>query len=68
MLGSSAGQVGANRALRVARQIQDLAERRDLAKVSATFTALEAEIELVKSSLVAQDFVAPFSQAPGLRS
>jgi CheY-like chemotaxis protein/HPt (histidine-containing phosphotransfer) domain-containing protein len=68
MLGSSAGQVGATRALRIARQIQDLAERRDLANVPATLAALEAEIELVKSALVAQGFVSPTSATPGFRS
>ena len=68
MLGSSARQVGAARALRMARQIQDLAESRDLANVPATLAALEAEMELVKSALVAQGFVAPTSTEPGCRS
>ena len=38
-LGSSAGQVGATRALRMAWQIQDLAESRDLANVLAILAA-----------------------------
>ena len=53
-LGSSAGQVGANRVLRLARNIEEFGERRDLTKVPATLAALEAEIESVKSVLVQQ--------------
>ncbi len=53
-LGSSAGQVGANRVLRLARNIEEFGERRDLTKVPATLAALEAEIESVKSALVQQ--------------
>ena len=53
-LGSSAGQVGANRVLRLARNIEECGERRDLTKVPATLAALEAEIESVKSALVQQ--------------
>ena len=53
-LGSSAGQVGANRVLRLARNIEECGERSDLTKVPATLAALEAEIESVKSALVQQ--------------
>jgi CheY-like chemotaxis protein len=53
-LGSSAGQVGANRVLRLARNIEEFGKRRDLTKVPATLAALEAEIESVKSALVQQ--------------
>jgi CheY-like chemotaxis protein/HPt (histidine-containing phosphotransfer) domain-containing protein len=60
-LGSSAGQVGATRALRMARQIEEFAESRDLANVPATLATLEAEIELVKSALVEQGFGSPTS-------
>ena len=67
-LASSAGQVGGPRAVRMARQIQEFAESHDLANVPATLAALEAEIELVKSVLVAQGFVAPTSTEPGCRS
>jgi hypothetical protein len=62
------GQVGATRALRLARQIHDFAESRNLANVPATLAALEAEIELVKSALVEQGFGSPTSTEPGFRS
>jgi CheY-like chemotaxis protein/HPt (histidine-containing phosphotransfer) domain-containing protein len=60
-LGSSAGQVGATRALRMARQIEECAESRELANVPPALAALETEIELVKSALIEQGFGSPTS-------
>jgi CheY-like chemotaxis protein len=50
-LGSSAGQVGATEALAIARRIEGMGEREDLASVPETLAQLGAELALVASAL-----------------
>jgi HPt (histidine-containing phosphotransfer) domain-containing protein len=50
-LGSSAGQVGATKALAIARQIEGMGEKEDLASVPAALAQLDAELALVESAL-----------------
>lgn len=55
-LGSAAGQVGAGHALAIARAIEELGSRNDLASVSPTLAELEAELSLVRSALIERGF------------
>lgn len=61
-LGSSAGQLGAQRALAAARRLEDFGERKDHASVPAALADLEAELKLVESALVQQAYSSPQSR------
>jgi PAS domain S-box-containing protein len=63
-LGSSAGQLGAQRALAAARRLEDFGERKDHASVPAALADLEAELKLVESVLVQQAYSSPQSRTP----
>jgi HPt (histidine-containing phosphotransfer) domain-containing protein len=54
-LGSSAGQIGAGRALTSARKLEEVAgKREELSSVAAALARLEAELAVVHSALVEQ--------------
>ena len=50
-LGSSAGQVGASKALAIARRIEGMGDHEDLAGVAETLAQLGAELALAESAL-----------------
>jgi len=58
-LGSSAGQVGATKALAIARRIEGMGDQKDLGSVPETLAQLEAELALVKSALAHHGFRSP---------
>ena len=55
-LGSSAGQVGATKALEIARRIEGMGDQKDLASVPETLAQLGAELALVESVLANHGF------------
>ena len=50
-LGSSAGQVGASKALAIARRIEGMGDQEDLANVAEALAQLGEELALVKTAL-----------------
>ena len=58
-LGSSAGQMGAGRALAAARKLEEIGRQEELASVPEALAQLEAEIALVESALVEQGYSSP---------
>ena len=58
-LGSSAGQMGAGRALAAARKLEEIGRQEELTSVPEALAELEAELALVESALVEQRYLAP---------
>jgi PAS domain S-box-containing protein len=58
-LGSSAGQMGAGRALAAARKLEEIGQQENLASVPEALAQLEAELALVESALVEQGYPSP---------
>jgi two-component system sensor histidine kinase/response regulator len=58
-LGSSAGQVGAGRALAAARKLEEIGRQEELASAPEALAQLETELALVESALVEQGYLAP---------
>jgi len=58
-LGSSAGQMGAGRALAAARKLEEIGRQEELASVPEALAQLEAELALVESALVEQGYPSP---------
>jgi len=63
-LGSSAGQMGAGRALATARKLEEIGRQEELASVPEALAQLEADLALVESALVERGYLAPTPTEP----